>query len=201
MEKNKENLEGIVSKIKEQGINAGEQEKQRIIESARKQAEQILSEAKTQSTQLIEFAKEETAQLERNSQTAITQASRDMLEATRTAILNYLKSVFAGQCESLFTQKQYLENLLKLILETVAGDKTVEVPRDMLKDMEAYLLKQATKEDIIIKPLSHNEAKIVVTSNEKEGLQYVLSAEDLEEGMFSLLNKNIVERITQKQEA
>jgi len=67
--------------------------------------------------------------------------------------------------------------------------------------MESYLVKEATKEDIVIKPLAQSEAKIVVTSNGKAGLQYVLSAEDLEEGMFSLLNKNIVERITQKQEA
>jgi len=52
-----------------------------------------------------------------------------------------------------------------------------------------------------MKPLAHNEAKIVITSAGKAGLRYVLSAEDLEEGMFSLLNKNIVERITQKQEA
>jgi V/A-type H+-transporting ATPase subunit E len=67
--------------------------------------------------------------------------------------------------------------------------------------MEAYLLKEATKEDVVMKPLAHNEAKIVITSAGKAGLRYVLSAEDLEEGMFSLLNKNIVERITQKQEA
>lgn len=201
MEKNKENLEGIVSKIKEQGINAGEMEKQRIIDEARKQAEQILADAKIQSSEIIERAKEETAQLERNSQTAISQASRDMLEATRTAVLEYLKSVFGEQCESLFTQKQYLENLLKLMLEAIPGNKTVEVPDSLLKDMEAYILKAATKEDVVIKPLAQNEAKIVVTANGKAGLQYVLSAEDLEEGMFSLLNKNIVERITQKQEA
>jgi V/A-type H+-transporting ATPase subunit E len=201
MEKNKENLEGIVSKIKEQGINAGEQEKQRIIDGARKQAEQILSDAKTQSNEIIERAKEETAQLERNSRTAIIQASRDMLEATRTAVLEYLKSVFGEQCESLFTQKQYLEKLLSLMLETIPGNKTVEIPEALLKDMEAYLLKEATKEDVVMKPLAHNEAKIVITSAGKAGLRYVLSAEDLEEGMFSLLNKNIVERITQKQEA
>lgn len=201
MEKNKENLEGIVSKIKEQGINAGEQEKQRIIDGARKQAEQIISDAKTQSDEIIERAKEETAQLERNSQTAINQASRDMLEATRTAVLEYLKSVFGEQCESLFTQKQYMENLLKLMLEAIPGNKTVEVPDALLKDMEAYILKAATKEDVVIKPLAQNDAKIVITSKGKAGLQYVLSAEDLEEGMFSLLNKNIVERITQKQEA
>jgi len=201
MEKNKENLEGIVSKIKEQGINAGELEKKRIIDEARKQAEQILSDAKTQSTEMIALAKEESSQLEKNSQSAIAQASRDMLEATRTAVMDYLKSVFSDQCENLFTQKQYLEKLLKLILEAIPGNKTVEVPDALLKDMESYLVKEATKEDIVIKPLAQSEAKIVVTSNGKAGLQYVLSAEDLEEGMFSLLNKNIVERITQKQEA
>jgi len=198
MEKNIENLEGIVSKIKEKGINAGEEEKQRIIDEARKQAEKILSDAKAQSSELVKLAKEEASQLEKNSQSAIAQASRDMLEATRTAVLEYLQSVFSVQCENLFTQKQYLETLMKFMLESVSGDKTVEVPGSVLKDLEAYLLKEATKEEILLKPLAHSEAKIVVSSEEKAGLQYVLSAEDLQEGMFSLLNKNIVDRITQK---
>jgi len=35
MSNNKENLEGLVSKLKEQGINAGKEEKQRIIKAAR----------------------------------------------------------------------------------------------------------------------------------------------------------------------
>lgn len=201
MEKNIENLEGIVSKIKEKGINAGEEERQRIIEEARKQAEKILSDAKAQSAEIISLAKEEAAQTEKNTQSAIAQASRDMLEATRTAVLDYLKSVFSDQCENLFTQKQYLEKLLKLILEAIPGDKTVEVPDALLGDMETFLIKEATKDEVVIKPLAHSEAKIVVTSNGTAGLQYVLSAEDLEEGMFSLLNKNIVDRIKQKQEA
>ena len=38
MKHNKENLEGIVSKLKEQGINAGEEEKQRIIDAAKAEA-------------------------------------------------------------------------------------------------------------------------------------------------------------------
>ena len=44
---NKENLEGIVAKLKEQGINAGEAEKQRIIEAAKKEADALIAETES----------------------------------------------------------------------------------------------------------------------------------------------------------
>ena len=48
MNNHKENLENIVAKLKQDGIQAGEAEKQRIIDDAKKQAEVILAEARKQ---------------------------------------------------------------------------------------------------------------------------------------------------------
>ncbi len=116
MSQNKENLEGIVSKLKKQGIDAGEEEKQRIIENAKAQAEQLISEAKAKSKTIVEEAELKAAQAKKNAQTAIAQASRDMVEATKIAVLKYLKSVFGKECKTLFTQEQYLKELLKAVL-------------------------------------------------------------------------------------
>ncbi|MGQ1911197.1 hypothetical protein ACT3CE_15605 [Marinifilum sp. RC60d5] len=196
----KENLEGIVSKLKEKGINAGESEKQRIIEEAKKQAEVIIAEAELLRKNILNDAKMKAEQVEGNSRKAIAQASRDMVEATKISILQHLKSVFGKQCEALFTQEQFLQELVKSVVSIISGNKTVAVPQDTIKAMESYLLKQLFSEQIVLKPLGDSSAKIIMDSTDKKGVQFVLSAQDVEEALFSLLNKDLVERITNNQE-
>ncbi len=197
---NKKNLEGIVSELKKQGIDAGEEEKQRIIEEAKVQAKHIVDEAKTKGGQIVEEAQAKAAQAEKNAQRAIAQASRDMVESTKIALLKYLRSVFGEKCRTLFTQEQYLQELLKAVLDSIPGNKSVKVIPELQKEMEAFLLQEGLKEDVTLQPLSASKAKIKVKSTEKEGISFVLSRKDVEAGLFSLLNKDLVNRITKAQE-
>ena len=200
MKHNKENLEGIVSKLKEQGINAGKKEEEKIISSAKEEAKKLIAEAEAKSKAIVEEAKNKASSMQQNAQTAIAQASRDMVEATKISVLNYLKSVFGEECKSLFKQEQYLQELLKAVLASISGDKSVKVAPEMQKDMEAFLLSEGLKDKVTLQPLLASEAKIEVTSAEKEGVSFVLSSEDVEAGLFSLLNKELVDRITKSQE-
>jgi len=140
-------------------------------------------------------------QTSKNAEISIAQASRDMVEATKISVHDYLQSIFGKQTKSLFTQEQYLKELLKTVLESVSGNKTVSIPGDMVKEMESYLLKQGLAEQVEIQPLADSSVKIVISSNENKGVQFVLSSQDVEAGLFSLLNKDLVDRITKGQEA
>lgn len=200
MHNNNENLEGIVLKLKEQGINAGEAEKQRIIEEAKKQAEEIISAAEAKKRSIIEEANSKANQTERNGQMALKQASRDMLEATKVAVLKYMESIFGDLSESLFTQEQYLQELTKAVVASIEGNKTVSIPAETLKAMETFITKAGLKDEVELRPLPNNEAKIVVQSKENKGVQFVLSNSDIQQAMFTLLNKDLVERITKSQE-
>lgn len=200
MTQNKENLEGIVSKLKEQGINAGEVEKQRIIENAKKQAEELLADAKAKSKTIIEEAETKASQTEKNAEKAIAQASRDMTEATKIALLKHLKTVFGKECKTLFRQEEYLKELLKVVINSISGKKSIKVPPELHKEMEAFLLKEALQEEVTLKPLSASKAKIKVKSTDKDGISFVVSSKEIESGLFSLLNKDLVERITKSQE-
>jgi len=199
MSNNRENLEGLVSKLKEQGISAGEEEKKRIIKAAREEAAAIKTDAEKKAKEIVEEAEKKAAQLEDNAQTTIAQASRDMIEATRMAVLNYLKSVFRLQAEDLFTREQYSKELLKAVIEAIPGDKTVTVADNVLKGLEDFFMKEALSEKVVLKPLGEQSAKIVLESKGKGDVQFVLSAQDIEDGLFSLLNKDLVERITKGQ--
>jgi V/A-type H+-transporting ATPase subunit E len=70
----------------------------------------------------------------------------------------------------------------------------------MQKDMEDFLLKQSLDQQIELKPLAGSSAKIIINTTANGGVQFVLSSRDIEDGMFSLLNKELVKRITQKTE-
>ncbi|MFV0590880.1 MAG: hypothetical protein ACK5M7_05805 [Draconibacterium sp.] len=200
MSQNRENLEGIVSKLKEQGINAGEAEKQRIIEAAKKQAEALVTKAKATGKTIVEEAETKALQTEKNAQKAIAQTSRDMVEATKIALLNHLKLVFGKECKTLFRQDEYLKELLKVVINSISGEKTIKVTPEVQKQMEAFLLKEALKEKVVLKPLPSSQAKIEVESNEKGGISFVVSSEEIEAGLFSLLNKELVDRITKSKE-
>lgn len=200
MHDNRENLETIVSKLKEQGIDAGEAEKQRIIDAAKKQAEEIIINAEAHKKSIIQEAQAKADQVESNTNTALNQASRDMVEATKVAVLQYLDSVFGGLCENLFSQEQYLQELTKVVVRFIDGNKSVAIPANTLKAMQAYVTKEGIKEDFELKPLPNNDAKIVVKTNESNNVQFVLSHKDVQQAMFSLLNKELVERITQNVE-
>ena len=197
---NKENLEGIVSKLKEQGIQAGQDEKTRLIAEANQQAEQILADAKKQSEGIIAQANESAALAEKNAQSAMIQASRDVVEATKIAVIAQLKVSFGEKCETLFTQEQYLQEVLKALVVSIAGDKEVSLAADQVKAMETFLIKESISEGITLKPLTNSTAKIEVKSTEKSGVQFVLSAEDVQDGLFSLLNKDLLDRISSKKE-
>lgn len=196
MSNNKENLEGLVSKLREQGINAGKEEKQRLIKAAKEEAAAIISGAERQSREILEEANRKAEQVMGNAQASIVQASRDMVEATRMSVLRYLRSVFGKQAEDLFTQVQYSKELLKAVMDALPGDKTVTVADNVLKEMESFIMAQALSEKVVLKPLGDNSTKIIVESSDKGDVQFVLSSRDIEEGLFSLLNKDLVERIT-----
>jgi V/A-type H+-transporting ATPase subunit E len=200
MTQNRENLEGIVSKLKEQGVNAGEAEKQRIIENAKQEAEKLIAEAKATSKKIVEEAETKASQAEKNAEKAIAQASRDMVEATKITILNHLKKVFGKECKTLFRQEEYLQDLLKVVIDSISGKKSIKVPPELLNKMEAFILKESLQEEVTLKPLSASKAKIKIKSTDKEGISFVVSSKEIEAGLFSLLNKDLVERITKNQE-
>ncbi|WP_430812566.1 MULTISPECIES: hypothetical protein [unclassified Carboxylicivirga] len=200
MHDNKENLEKIVSKLKAQGIDAGEAEKQRIIEEAKKQAEQIIADAEAQKLSVVNAANAKAKQAEENAQTAIKQAARDMIEATKVAVLKYMESIFGGLTGSLFSQEQYLQELTKAVVASIKGEKVVSVSADTLKAMEAFIVSEGLKAEVELKPLTNSDAKIVVQSKANKGVQFVLSDEDIQQAMFTLLNKDLVARITKSQE-
>lgn len=200
MKNNIENLEGIVLKLKEQGVKAGESEKKQIIDSARKQANDLISSAKLERDQILKQARNDAALLQQNTQSALKQASRDMVEATKVSVLEHLKEIFGRECENLFSQEQYLQEILNAAVKSIPGDKKIVVPAQVAQSMENYLIDQSLQDEIKLKPLQTDESKIEIHPHKEKGLQYVVSSQDIQNGLFSLMNKELVDILNQNKE-
>lgn len=194
--KNQENLEGIIAKLKQQGIEAGEIERDRILNDATLKVNKMLTDAETKAKQIIDKAKNEAAQTERNAQTAISQAARDVIEATKVALINHLHQSFGKQCETLLTNENYLSEILKTVIPIISGNKTIEINPELLPKMESFLVQNSFSESVQLKPLDKSDAKIVVTSDQNKEIQFVITSSDIQDALFSLLNKDLVNRIT-----
>ena len=61
-------------------------------------------------------------------------------------------------------QEEYLKELLKVVIDSISGKKSIKVPPELHKEMEAFLLKEALQEEVTLQPLSASKAKIKVKS-------------------------------------
>lgn len=188
-----ESLEGVVLKLKEQGINAGELEKKRIIDSANQHAKDIITKAEQEKSEMLKQAKSQIGLMEQNTKASLKQASRDFIEATKVSILKQLQESFQHVGSDLLTRDEYLKELLKVMIESIPGDKTVAVAPEMVKKMEAFLLSESFNGKIEIKPLPQSEAKIAIDIAGNDKVQFVLSDQDIQEGLFSLINRDLVD--------
>jgi V/A-type H+-transporting ATPase subunit E len=149
---------------------------------------------------MLDNAKKESDQMEKNAKAAINQASRNVIEATKIAILNLLKQTFRKQSDSLLTQEQYLKEMLDIVSQVIPGKKSVEVTPSLAEKMQEYLVSDAIGKKMEIKPLPSEEAKIIVSQDDQDEVQFVISSKDIENAVFSLINKDLVELITKTRE-
>lgn len=200
MNKNDENLEGLVKKLQQQGIAEGNAEKKKIITAANNEAEEIIAKANTKAEQIVAKAKEEAEQLEKNGNAALKQAFRDLIGATEVASLKFLKSVFGTQCQKTFAETEYLKILVDAAVSQIKGNKTLQISADKVEDMQNYLVAQGLSDTIKLKPLPQKESRIVINCDENKGVSFTLESDDIENALFELLNPELVKRIKNQED-
>lgn len=108
-------LQGLIDKIKSDGVATAEKEASRKIEEAKLSAEKLLNDAKEEQGRLLTQAKEENERLVKASEDAIRQAGRNQLISFRDSVTKELDAVVKSTVEQSFSK----ENLLSLIPKVV----------------------------------------------------------------------------------
>ncbi len=140
-------LQELIDKIKQEGVQAAEQKAREIEAEAQKKAEVLISQAQGQASQLIDQAHKECQKLTQTTRTALKQASRDTLLELKTQIQRILERLVLTQVTASLAPEvlaHILEGLIKKSLEHKIGPENINIvlsPADLEKLKKGFIAK------------------------------------------------------------
>ena len=109
------NLNGIIQKIKTEGIEEAERKSAGIIDKAQKKASNIINSARQEAEAIIKEAKKDIRNQENVTQEYLKQAARDIILNIRESLISTFDALIKKECQEIFSQKTMETILLKLI--------------------------------------------------------------------------------------
>ncbi len=123
-----EDLQGLLTRIQNDGIKKAETERDTIVSNAKAEAEKIIAAAKAEAAALIAKAQENAREEEKRSGEAIRQAARDTLNTFKADLLERLRKVTKEMAGAAMTP-QVMADIIRAMAAGYAaqGDAALEV--------------------------------------------------------------------------
>jgi V/A-type H+-transporting ATPase subunit E len=115
-----ETIETFVTKLQQEGVEAGRAEADKIKQEARKQAEQIVDDAQKQAEDIVSQAKKQADELVERSKTELQLAARDTVARLREALTAALQAVLTEAAKSKLEDIDFLGQTLHDIVMSYA---------------------------------------------------------------------------------
>lgn len=132
-----EDIQGLITKIQQEGIKAGEDKAKEIENEAQRQAQVLIAEAKKEAVRLISQAQEQVAKMQKSAKASLEQSGRDLLLALREEINAMLQRLILAQVRLALKPEQ----LGKIIAALINQLKT-EQQRDIIISLQESDLKK-----------------------------------------------------------
>ena len=144
-----ETIESFVAKLQAEGVQAGQQEAEKLRAEAARQAEQIVQQANQQADKILADAKRDAEKLLARSQSELRLAARDTVHRLREALGRALREVLARGAEQKLSDPEFLGGLLHE-LATMYARADIEhkngITIDLRPDLRDKLLAWALRE-------------------------------------------------------
>ena len=127
-----EKLQGLLEKIKTEGLEKAELEKQKILDDAKKEAQKIIDKANSEAEATRKKAEEDAKSLEKRAETAVKQASRDIMLKLKGELQSRLETI---------------------VHELSAESMTPEFMGELIKEMAASFTKKDSASDLTLELL------------------------------------------------
>ncbi len=166
-------LQGLIDKIKSDGVAAAEKEAAEKIDKANASAEKIIADAKSEEARLLAQAKEENDRLVKASEDAIRQAGRNQLIAFRDSVTKELDAVIRDAVGQSYSKDTLLNLIPKVVEAWVKNPDTDKI--DVLLNAEDLAaiegnLKVALKDKL--------NAGVTLKADERIGSGFRIAAKD-----------------------
>ena len=164
-----EDIQGLIEKIKREGIQAAEVKAHDIEVQAKQNAAEIIKKARQEAEIILENAKEMSARTEKNTQALLTQAARDLILGFKKEINNILNKIIAAEIKPALGGEQIAELIFALIKDYAQAEKeglVITLPKADRENLEQYLfsrLKEEVKKGITLKTNDDIQAGFLIS--------------------------------------
>lgn len=191
-------LQELVDKIKKEGIEAAQAEIKSQKAQAENQAQSIVEKAQKEAADIIAKAKEEAERFKTAGNTALEQASRNLILAFKAEIETLLEKIIKQELKTSYTKdvlKETLTTLIKGALDSKSGNIELIVGEQDLQALESFFtdkLKTQLNKGITLKSSRNIGAGFHIAS--KDGSAYYdFSDEAVAEMLANYLNPRLAE--------
>ncbi|MDY6912911.1 MAG: hypothetical protein SVT52_00400 [Planctomycetota bacterium] len=143
-----ESIESFVTKLQQEGVQAGRQAAEKIRSEAQAQAEEIVSQAEKKAEKLLTDAQQEAENTLARGKTALELASRDTVLHLREALSRAINAVLMDNAKSKLDDADFLGKLMHDVVLQYAKAHSqhkavrINVSKDMQKKLTRWALQQ-----------------------------------------------------------
>jgi len=186
-------LENLIEKIKQEGIEEAEKQREAVLTEAGKKAEKILAEAKAQAEDMRNKAERDSAQFRQTAEAALAQASRDLVLKVREQLTFICDNLLRSQVREALSPEIVKEMLVKiaekwdlqqgLSLEAVLSPED----RDRVKELVLSSLQEKAGQSLEFS-VSPEIEKGFRINRKDENIYYDFSDESIVDSLKELVN-------------
>ncbi len=138
-------LQGLIDRIKSEGVDAAQQKALEIERDAKQKAKQVIDDASLQAQKMTIQAKEEIKKMQEATNIALKQSARDTMIAVKQEIHNALEKIINKQFKDTLTADQTVKIIESLVVNGLSKEHSADI-RIVLGD--SY---QEVKESLLAK--------------------------------------------------
>jgi len=195
-----EELKGLIEKIQEEGVRAGEDKAKAIEIEARKLAKTIIEKAEKEAENTLQDAREKIASMEKSGKASLKQAGRDLILSLHKQVNNLLEKIITSRIKEALTPGEIAKIITVIAKDTATDGKkdiTVSLSKKDLEKMEKGLLtelKSQLKQTITLKSSEDVKGGFIISYDEGKS-HYDFSDEALAEYIGSYLRPKLAEML------
>lgn len=145
-------IESFVAKLRQEGVEAGRQEAEKLRAAARREADQVLAQAHTQARKIADDARAQADATLARSKSDLELAARDVALGLREVLSRAIREVLRAGAEKPLTDTDFLSKLLyDIVMQYVQADIgenatiKINVPPEVQQKLTGWALQHLHK--------------------------------------------------------
>ncbi len=194
-----ERIQELIDKIKDEGIQAAEAQGREIEAQAQKRADEMIAQARKEAARIVSEAQTESQKTRDVVESALKQASRDMLLRLRKEITKTLESIMIKDIRESLSPEVMAELIQKIasgyLNNAQAGDIQVALSGEDLKKLEQGFLnklERALKQPLLLRSADNIRSGFTISFDQGKSC-FDFTDESLAEFLGQYLNERVAE--------